>query len=190
MRIEVSLEVISAGLWRADLLGDLWLRWQNEPGQLAGLRGTVELDGEYGGGDGLRCQSIVVLNSAEDREGDQPPVSRGPLLQLRVRLGNGMRCLRWTRAVVEGNEVTCNSPNMIFAQEYEVIQGVLAKCPVEAFKLSIRIWCLIRSRYSLDLQHLLEPKIELAAISFPFRAHLRMPKLPEDSVVVVKEKAR
>ncbi len=80
MRIEVSLEVISAGLWRANLLGDLWLRWQSEPGQLAGLRGTVELDGESGGGDGLRCQSIVVLNSAEDREGDEPSAPQGWLL--------------------------------------------------------------------------------------------------------------
>ncbi len=98
----------------ARFAGDLWSRWQSEPRQLAGLRGTVEPDGEYGGGDGLRRQSIVVLNSAEDREGDQPPVSRGRLLQLSVGLGNGMGRLRWARAVVEGNEVTRDSPNMIF----------------------------------------------------------------------------
>ena len=35
---------------------------------------------------------------------------------------------------------------MIFAQEYEVIQGVLAKCSIEAFNLSIRVGCVIWSR--------------------------------------------
>ncbi len=54
--------------------------------------------------------------------------------------------LRWARPVVEGNELTRDSPNMIFAQEYEVIQGVLAKCSIEAFNLSIRVGCVIWSR--------------------------------------------
>ncbi len=80
MRFAVLRGVISAGLWRIDLLGNLWSRWQSEPGPLSVLRDTVELDVKNIGGDRLRCQSIVVLNSAEDREGDQPPVSRGWIL--------------------------------------------------------------------------------------------------------------
>ena len=98
--------------------------------------------------------------------------------------------LRWARAVVEGNEVTGDSPNMAFTQEYEVIQGVLAKRPVETFNSSIRIGCVIWSRQSIDPQHLLKPKVEVAAIAFSFRTLLWMPKLPEDSVIVVHKKAR
>jgi len=92
--------------------------------------------------------------------------------------------LRWARPVVEGNEVTDDSPNMVFTQEHEVIQGVVAKRPVETFNSSIRIGCVIRSRQSLDLQRLLEPEVEVAAIAFSFRTLFWMPKLPEDSVVV------
>ncbi len=101
-----------------------------------------------------------------------------------------MCCLRWPSPVVEGDKLTRDASDMIFAQENEVVQGVLAKRPVETLNLSIRIGCVIWSRYSLDLQYLLEPKVEVAAISFPFRTFLRMPKLPKDSVVVVQEKAR
>ena len=79
---------------------------------------------------------------------------------------------------------------MVLPQEYEVIQGVLAKRPVETFNSSIRIGCVIRSRQSLDLQHLFEPKVEVAAIASSFRTLLWTPKLSEDSVVVVQEKAR
>ena len=50
-----------------------------------------------------------------------------------------MSCLGWSSPVVEGDKVTRDSPNMFFAQEYEVIQGVLAKCSIEAFNLSIRV---------------------------------------------------
>ena len=78
-----------------------------------------------------------MLNSSEDGEGDQPSVLRWRLLQLRVRLGYGVCCLRGARAVVEGDEFTRDPPNMIFAQEDEVIQSVLTKCPVEALNLGI-----------------------------------------------------
>lgn len=138
----------------------------------------------------LRCQSIVVLNPSEDGEGDQPSVLRWRLLQLRVRLGYGMCGLRGARAVVEGDEFTRDPSNMIFAQEDEVIEGVLTKCPVETLHVSIRVWCVIGRWQALDLQHLIEPKIEVAAIVFAFRGLLWMSELPKDAVVVVQEKAR
>ena len=80
----------------------------------------------------LRHQSIVVLDASEDGEGDEPSLHRWRPLQIHVGLGNGMSCLRWARAVVEGDKVTHDSPNMILVQENEVIQGVLAECPVGA----------------------------------------------------------
>ncbi len=70
-----------------------------------------------------------MLNSSEDGEGDQLSVLRWRLLQLRVRLGYGVCGLRGARAVVEGDEFTRDTSNMIFAQEDEVIQGVLTKGP-------------------------------------------------------------
>ncbi len=101
-----------------------------------------------------------------------------------------MRCLGWASPVVIGDKVTRDSATVIFAQEYDVIQCILAKCPVESFKLSVRIGCVIRSRQSLDLQYLLEPNVEVAAITFPFRAGLSMSELPEDSFVVVDQESR
>ncbi len=79
-----------------------------------------------------------------------------------------MCCLRWPSPVVEGDKLTRDASDMIFAQENEVVQGVLAKRPVETFNSSIRIGCVIRSRQSLDLQHLLEPEVEVAAVAFSF----------------------
>ncbi len=108
-------------------------------------------------GGELRCQSIVVLNSTEDGEGDQTPASRGRFLQLSVGLGNGMCCLGGPSPVVEGDKLTGGASNMIFAQEDEVIQGVLAKCPVQTVNMGIRIGCVIRSWQSLDVQYLIEP---------------------------------
>jgi hypothetical protein len=66
-----------------------------------------------------------------------------------------MCCLRRTRAVVEGDKFTCDPSNMIFAQEDELIQSVLTKCPVETLKVGIRVWCALGSRQPLDLQHLI-----------------------------------
>ena len=125
-----------------------------------------------------------MLNASEDGEGHQPSVLRWRLQQLRVRLGYGMCCLRGARAVVEGDEFTRDPSNMIFAQEDEVIQGGLTKCPVETLNVGIRVWCVIGSWQPLDLQHLIEPKIEVAAIVFAFRALLWMSELPKESVVV------
>ena len=64
-----------------------------------------------------------------------------------------MYFLRWARAVVEGDELPRDPSNMILAQEDEVIQGVLTKCPVKAFNVGIRIWYVKGSRQYLDLQH-------------------------------------
>ncbi len=131
-----------------------------------------------------------MLNAAEDGEGDEPSFLRWRPLQVRVGVGYGMSCLGRTCAIVECHELTRDSSNVIFAQEDEVMQSVLAKSSVEALDVGICVWRPKRSRYSLDFQHLLKPEVEVTAIAFSFRTLLWMPKLPENSVVVVQEKTR
>ena len=131
-----------------------------------------------------------MLYASEDGEGDEPSVLRWRFEQFSVGLRDGMCCLRRTCTVVESDEFSYDSSNMNFAQEDEMIQGVFTKRPVETLDVGIRIRRSKGSRYSLDVDYLIEPKIEVAAITFPFRAGLCMSELPEDSIVVVDQELR
>ena len=72
---------VVSDFWSLDWLWwDLWTKRQSNASFFASSSGMVEMDGELGCRDRLRRQSIVVLNSSEDRESDQPPVSLGRLL--------------------------------------------------------------------------------------------------------------
>jgi len=98
-----------------------------------------------------------VLNTSEDGQGDKLAVLRPNSLQLRVRLGNAPRRLRWACAAPERDELAEHSPNMTFAEEDEVLERVLAKRAIQTLDVRIGIGRAEGRGQALDPRNFREP---------------------------------
>ena len=81
----------------------------------------------------LRCEPVVVMDPAEDGQGDERALGgwRGP--EFRVRRRDRVNRLRWPRAVVVGHVGVHDPPELRDAEKDEVVEGFLPQGPHEPF---------------------------------------------------------
>ncbi len=68
-----------------------------------------------------------MLNATEDGERHEPPIGRRRLPEFRVGIRDPMNGLRRPRAIVVANVLGNDTPDVIDAEEDEVVQGLLAQ---------------------------------------------------------------
>lgn len=83
----------------------------------------------------LRCEPVVVMDAAEDGQGDERALGgwRGP--EFRVRRRDRVDRLRRPGAVLVGHVGVHDPPEMRDGEKEEVVEGFLPQCPHEPFDM-------------------------------------------------------
>ena len=84
----------------------------------------------------LRYESVVMLNTTEDRESQKLTRRRRRMLQFRIRIWNPMNCLGRARTIVIENIFGNDPADVINTEKDEVVQRFLTQCPIE----SLDVW--------------------------------------------------
>ena len=142
--------------------------------------------------DRLRCERVVVVQVTKvgprDQVGAPAAKRRGFPPDTRL-LGcwDAHQPLVRPKPIVVEVEHRQRTPKMVIRQEDEVFQALSTESPDEAFDVSLGVRCTVRDWNPLDAEYAMEPGIERTAV-LTWELDTSPWVLPEDAVVVVKQK--
>ena len=105
-----------------------------------------------------------------------------------------MNRLRRAGSIVVFDEFCRHAPDVVLAEEHEVVEGIFAQSSIKPLYVSVCVGGPVRDRNAFDSHHIVEPTVEMAAVRpLPSIGSLdcrSLAVLAEDAVVVMNQKPR
>lgn len=133
-----------------------------------------------------------MLNASEDRKRNEVAGRRRRLLQFRIRIGNPVDRLRWSRAVVVGDELKRHAADVVGVEEDEVIERLLPQRPHEPFDMRRGVGRAIGDGQPVDSHDFAQPAVDLTTVAVDMAIPLDLygpSELPEHAVAIADEEA-